>query len=70
MEQFERIKMLTADIVKSKSDQTVPMKKWKSEIRKCLIEVRGTFIQWIDSFTNRFVDSLKNLEKSSEMMKF
>ncbi len=70
MEQFERIKLLTADIIKSKSEQTQPMKKWKSEIRKCLIGVRDTFIQWIDSFTNKFVDSLKNLEKSHEMMKF
>lgn len=25
---------------------------------------------WIESFTNKFVDSLKNIEKSKEMQEF
>lgn len=27
-------------------------------------------VEWIDSFTNKFVDSLKNIEKSKEMEQF
>ncbi len=46
------------------------MKKWKADIRKTLIQVRENFISWVDSFTNRFVESLKNIEKSAEMVKY
>ena len=27
-------------------------------------------IEWIDSFTNKFVDSLKNIERSKEMEQY
>ena len=54
---------MTAELLKKKSSEGEPMKKWKADIRKCLISVREMFIQWIDNFTNKFVDSLKNIEK-------
>jgi hypothetical protein len=68
MEDFERIKGLTVTIIKAKAGQLDPIKNWKAEIRKNLISVRDSFIQWIENFTNKFVDSLKNIEKSGDML--
>lgn len=46
------------------------MKNWKAEIRKVLMSVREQFLSWVDSFTNQFVDSLKNIESSRALKDF
>jgi len=51
MEEFERIKQSTADIIKKNNGKMEIMKNWKADIRKCLIQVRNEFIKWVDTFT-------------------
>lgn len=70
MEEFESIKILTAEVIKCYAGQGAPIKNWKQQIRKTLIRVREKFIDWVESFINKFVDSLKNIEKSKEMKDF
>jgi uncharacterized protein (DUF305 family) len=40
MEDYERIKNLSADIIKEQSQNMNLMKSWKAEIRKALMSVR------------------------------
>jgi len=40
MEEFDRIKFYTAELLKYKQNELDPIKKWKAEIRKSLITVR------------------------------
>lgn len=48
MEEFERVKLLSEDIIKVNSKRMNITKIWKSNIRKTLINVRQNFIDWID----------------------
>lgn len=38
------------------------MKVWKNKIRSQLINVKTQFSEWVDSFTNQFIRSLKGIE--------
>lgn len=62
MEDYERIKNLTANIIKEHSVNMNLMKSWKAEIRKALMVVRSQFLDWIDTMTKQFVDSFKGLD--------
>ena len=46
------------------------MKHWKGEMRKILINVRDQFIKWVDNFTQQFIKSLKDIDKSKELAEF
>lgn len=70
MEEFERIKELTADLIKSQSGKVDMMKHWRGEIRKILINVREQFIKWVDNFTHQFIKSLKDIDKGKELSDF
>lgn len=70
MEDFERIKHYTAEQVEFSSTKMNIMKNWRQEIRRILINVRSEFIQWVDSFTNKFITSLKDIEQSKDLKEF
>ena len=70
MEEFERIKELTADLIKSQSGKVDMMRHWRGEIRKILINVREQFIKWVDNFTQQFIKSLKDIDKGKELTSF
>ena len=70
MEEFEKIKQSTADIIKTNRGKMELMKNWKGEIRKCIITVRNDFIKWVDNITKQFILSLKDIEKSKELKEF
>ena len=46
------------------------IKEWKENIRQTLIEVKNEFVEWIDTFTNKFVKSLNKIEQSRELVNF
>jgi len=50
MDDFEKIKLLTAEAVKSNLKNTTIVKKWKYEIRSILMRVRERFNDGIDKF--------------------
>jgi hypothetical protein len=55
LEEFDRIKTWTADIISKNVKKLDVMKNWKREIRTKLVKVRNDFVGWIDNFTNQFI---------------
>ena len=39
-------------------------------MRRTLIKVREDYIKWVDSFTQQFINSLKDIETSRDMQEF
>jgi len=70
MEEYESIKTYAADTISHNSQKMDGMKVWKNEIRKSLMAVRAQFLKWIDSFSNQFINSLKDIEKSKDLKEF
>ena len=50
MDEFERIKELTHEAIKSNYVNTTTIKTWKYEIRSCLMRIRTKFVDQIDKF--------------------
>ena len=41
------------------------MKNWKKEIRNSIMRVRNEFVEWVDTFTQSTIKSLKGIESQS-----
>jgi len=70
MEDFERIKELTAEAVKTNVKNTTIMRKWKQEVRQCLMRVRERFNDQIDKFVYQFSTIFKDVEMSNDLKEF
>ena len=70
MDEFERIKELTSEAIKSNNVNTKTIKNWKYEIRNCLMRIRTKFIDQIDNFIKQFGEVFKNVEVSTELLEF
>ena len=70
MEDFERIRDLTADSVNSNKENTSIIKEWKQRIRKGLMDIRADFNENIDKFIQMFSDKFKDVEMSSDLLEF
>lgn len=70
MDDFERIKTLTAKCIQSNFINTSTIKRWKLEIRQCLMRIRSKFIDQIDGFIFQFGNVFKNVELSTELLEF
>lgn len=70
MDEFERIKDLTTEAIKSNYINTTTIKRWKYEIRNCLMRIRSKFVEQIDQFINKFGTVFKNVEVSTELLEF
>lgn len=62
LEDFDRIKARTAEIIKKDEKKMDLMKNWKNQIRRSLIKTRNDFVDWVDVFTTQFIRSLKTIE--------
>jgi len=67
MEYYESIKANTYRSVVENTPAKTLIASWKNQIRDTLFAVRTEFIDWIDSFTHKFVRSLNKIEQSKEM---
>lgn len=67
MEYYEQIKANTFRAVVENTPSKNLIASWKNQIRDTLFSVRKEFIEWIDSFTHKFVRSLNKIEQSKEM---
>ena len=67
MEYYESIKANTFRSVVENTPSKTLIASWKNQIRDTLFAVRTEFIDWIDSFTHKFVRSLNKIEMSKEM---
>ena len=70
MEEFETIKELTAEAVRSNIKNTTILKKWKLEIRSILMKIRDRFNSHIDNFIYQFGTHFKDIEKSNDLKAF
>ena len=70
LEEFESIKAYTAKAIVDNEPNISIIKKWKEGIRDTLIAVKNEYIEWIESFTNKFVKSLNKIEQSRELISF
>jgi len=50
MDDFERIRDLTAEAVNSNIENTTIIKEWKHKIRRSLMDIRDEFNRNIDGF--------------------
>lgn len=44
------------------------VQEWKTNIREVLLSVRAQFIDWVDTFTNKFFKSLSKIDCSQELV--
>lgn len=70
MEDFERIRDLTAKAVTSNVENTTIIKRWKQRIRESLMEIRDQFNKYIEQFIELFGDKFKDVEHSSDLLEF
>ena len=70
MEDFERIKGVTEEAIRSNIKNTTIIANWKNELRKSLMEVRNRYIKHIDNFIYQFSAVFKNVDKTSELANF
>ena len=41
--------------------------EWKDSIRETLMKVKHKYIEWIETFTNKFVKSLNKIEQGQQL---
>lgn len=64
LEDFEKIKEYSAKAIRENEPNIHIIAEWKGRIRDTLLKVRDKYIEWIESFTNKFVKSLNKIEQS------
>jgi len=70
MEDFEKIKEMTAEAVKSNVRNTTIIREWKRDIRGCLMRVKERFNENIDKFIYQFGTIFKDVEMSNDLKQF
>ena len=55
MSDFDDIRQLTMDSIRTNGKNINIMRDWKENIRSTLLDVRNEFIQLIDEYTEKFV---------------
>ena len=64
LEDFEKIKKDVARMIQENAPNIHLIQEWKSNIRETLVKVKMKYIEWIETFTNKFVKSLNKIEHS------
>jgi hypothetical protein len=64
LEEFEQIKGYAAKAITENAPHIHIIAEWKAEIRDTLLKVKQKYIEWIETFTNKFVKSLNKIEHS------
>ena len=64
LEEFESIKSFAAKAISENAPNIHTIAQWKKHIRDTLIKVKDKYIEWIESFTNKFFKALKDIDAS------
>ena len=64
LEEFEKIKEYAAKAIRENAPNINIIAEWKGTIRDTLLKVKQKYIEWIETFTNKFVKSLNKIEQS------
>lgn len=67
MEEFERIKELTSEACYNNVKNLNIIKKWKYEVRKCLLKVKARFNTNLDLFIEDFCQLFKDVDSSNDL---
>ena len=67
MEDFEAIKEFTVKAISENLPHCRLIRDWKGEVRRTLMEVRGNLLEWIDSFTHKFMRSLNGIVHTKDL---
>lgn len=67
MGDFDDIRQMTMESIRTNRENVNIMRNWKEEIRGTLMEVRNEFMNLIDDYTDKFVQSLRDVDQSSEL---
>jgi len=70
MADFDDIRQLTMESIRNNRKNVSIMRDWKDKIRNTLLEVRNEFISAIDDYTEKFVQSLRDVDQSNELSSF
>ena len=70
MEEYESIKEYAAKAIKENAPNIQIIAQWKAQIRDTLLKVKEKYIEWIETFTNKFVKSLNKIEHSKQLNEF
>ena len=70
LEEFENIKSFAAKAICENAPNIHIIAEWKGQIRDTLIKVKDKYIEWIETFTNKFVKSLNKIEASQQLAEF
>ena len=70
LEEFESIKGYAAKAITENAPHIHIIAEWKAEIRETLLRVKQKYIEWIETFTNKFVKSLNKIEHSQQLNEF
>jgi hypothetical protein len=70
MADFDDIRQLTMESIRNNRKNVNIMRDWKDRIRNTLLDVRSEFIAAIDDYTEKFVQSLRDVDQSSELATF
>lgn len=62
MSDFDDIRQLTMDSIRTHRKNTNVMQAWKKQIRQTLLDVREEFMFLIDDYTEKFVSSLRDID--------
>lgn len=67
MEDFERIKQITSEACKVHQKNLNITKKWKYDVRKCLMRIKTRFNDNIDKFINEFASLFRDVDQSNDI---
>lgn len=67
MEDFEAIREFTVRAIAENTPHTHLIKDWKNQVRSTLMEVRKDFLDWIDTFTHKFMRSLNGIVHTKDL---
>ena len=70
LEEYEAIKDYAAKAIKENAPNIHIISQWKAQIRDTLLKVKEKYIEWIETFTNKFVKSLNKIEHSKQLAEF
>ena len=70
LEDFESIKAYAAKAINENAPNIHVIAQWKGQIRETLMQIKKRYIEWIETFTNKFVKSLNKIEHSQQLAEF
>ena len=70
LEDFEKIKEFVAKSICENAPNIHIIEEWKGQIRETLLKVKQKYIEWIETFTHKFVKSLNKIETTGQLLEF